>query len=160
MQAAKLVGVEYAHHIGMAERGGGLCLALEALNGRRVAGQRWREQFERDDPLEQAMPGLEDHPHAPGTKLVEHHVVADQKTSRLALQHGGGLVGCQSSISHQLSGQCRGVARAAPRQNLLSERLDLRGFDQAVLNQLASEFAEVVNRDRSTGAQSLRDSRT
>ena len=86
-------------------------------DGRLVAGEGRRQDLQRHDPAQPAVPGLEDHAHAALAELVEDQVVADQEPAALALVERGGLVGGQSPGLLEGAGQAEdALGRRAPRR--------------------------------------------
>jgi hypothetical protein len=69
--AAGLVGVEGGDDVGVAQPGRRLDLAMEALDGGRLAGQSFRQHLQGDVALHDVMPGLVHRPHAAGPDQAE-----------------------------------------------------------------------------------------
>jgi hypothetical protein len=107
LDASVLVGVEHRDDVGVAQPRSDVDFAAEPEQQVAAARQGRRQDLQRDDAAEPAMPGFEDDPHAPRAQLVEDEVVADDQPAGLTLAQGPRLVWGQLPGLHQRPGQPR-----------------------------------------------------
>ena len=73
-----LVDVVDGADVGVIEGGGGLGLALEALQGLMVLGHFFRQELERDEAMELGVLGLIDDTHTAASELLQHAIVGNR----------------------------------------------------------------------------------
>jgi hypothetical protein len=134
-----LPGIVSRDHVRVVELGGGLDLALEALDGlRRLDGHR-RQDLQGDQAFHLAVTGLEDLAHPPLADLVQDHVLAQHEALHAALANLAGLVLGEPAGLDQQVGQGGGVVGAFFGRKVLAEGDDLVGGQQAAVDKIPDQ---------------------
>ena len=131
--------------LGCIELGGGLDLAIEALDGVLVLHRRGRQHLDGHQPLHPPMLGLEHHAHAAGAELVEHDVLAEHQVLMLARVDDRGLVLGELALADEQLGQCLAIGGPLLGRQAVANRRDLGRRHQAGL---AEVIDELLHRER------------
>ena len=111
VQSVRFAGVVGGDDVRMRQLRGDFDFLIEPLHGLLRADGVRRQHLERDDPLHPAMLGLEDLPHAAGTELVEHDVLAEDQSLRATLIEIDRLELRQLSLLNEFANERIGIGR-------------------------------------------------
>jgi hypothetical protein len=142
VRAGMLVGVVGGHDVGVREPGGGLHLAIEAIDSLRRSHRGRGKHFDGHHPVHAPMQGLDDHAHAALAQLVENHILVEDQVLRLALGHGRRLIAREPVGGDELADQI--LERLGPprrRQSLLKGR-QICGRQQSAARDFLDELIQ------------------
>ena len=104
------VGIDGADHVGLVQEGDDFHLAEEAGDPRLVKRTVGQEHFEGNDPIHQAVPGLEDPAPRPLAEMIDQDIASEVKPL-LPRQKPAGLELGESPIADELMGQGQRINR-------------------------------------------------